>query len=124
DDPVLGRLKGTDLASHRPDNHVRWVDAARLPGGPVRPNVPATIGVAIALGLALVLGLAFLLDYLDNTIKSSEDIESVLGMAFLGLIPKIADDKNGSMNAHPLHIVEHPKSMVAECCRGLRTNIM
>src|SRR5262249_21773451 len=97
---------------------------ARVPAAPVSPNVPAVLGLAILLGLCLGLGLAFLLDFLDNTVKSSDDVESALGLPFLGLIPTMADDKRPTGENPPLYLVEHSKSMVAECCRAIRTNIL
>src|SRR5262249_40862388 len=113
-DLVLGRLKESDLASHLPNNNVRWLDHRSVPTSPVSPNVPGTLGLALLLGLLFGTGLAFLLDYLDNTVKSQDDIESTLGLPFLGLIPTISGD--AAPAAKPLHIVEHSKSMVAECC--------
>ncbi|WP_152393676.1 YveK family protein [Paenibacillus guangzhouensis] len=55
---------------------------------PVAPNPKMNIAVAFMLALMLGVGIAFLLDYLDDTIKTEEDIENVLGVPVLTSIPK------------------------------------
>jgi capsular exopolysaccharide synthesis family protein len=122
-DLVLGRLKESDLAGQIRSNNVRWLDRARVPGSPVAPNIPTILMLAVVLGLGTGLSLAFLLDYLDNTVKSQEDVENAVRLPLLGIIPTIAAE-NGAAQLEPLHIVEHSKSMVAECCRAIRTNIL
>lgn len=123
-DLVLGRLKESDLAGKLGENNVRMLDRARLPSAPASPNVPEALGLAVLLGLAFGVGLAFGFDYLDNTVKSQEDIEVAAGVPFLGLIPKISLEDGQSADNVPLHIVEHSKSTVAECCRAIRTNLL
>ncbi|WP_087974150.1 YveK family protein [Oceanobacillus rekensis] len=60
---------------------------------PVAPNPVLNIAIAIVLGAMVGVGLAFLLEYLDNTIKSEEDIEKKLNVPVLGVISHI-DDKD------------------------------
>src|SRR5262249_39557375 len=122
-DLVLGRLKETDLAGQVTRNNVRQLDKATVPGRPVSPRVTLVLIIAVFLGGLLALGLAFLLDFIDNTVKSQEDVEGVLGIPFLGLIPKMADETAGVAST-PLFVHDHPKSTVAEFCRAIRTNIL
>lgn len=61
---------------------------------PIKPNPELNVAIALVLGLMAGIGLAFLLDYFDNTIKSEQDIEKMLGMPVLGVISIIeAEDE-------------------------------
>ncbi|MDD9148831.1 Wzz/FepE/Etk N-terminal domain-containing protein [Sporolactobacillus sp. CQH2019] len=56
---------------------------------PVSPKPAINLAIAFMVGLMVSVGLAFLLEYLDNTIKTEEDIEKVLGLPLLGTISEI-----------------------------------
>ena len=79
-------------------------------------------------GLLGGIGLAFFLEYLDNTIKSHEDVTRVLQVPFLGIIPSIkletGDEPKEVTTVRDHYLVSHPKSTVAESCRTVRTNIL
>ncbi|ARW40825.1 MULTISPECIES: YveK family protein [Bacillus] len=64
-------------------------EAADSPS-PVEPNRKLNIAIAFAAGLLGGIGLAFLLEHLDNTIKSEEQLESVLGIPILGTVTSIS----------------------------------
>jgi len=72
--------------------------------GPVAPNPKWNIAVAFFLALMLGVGIAFLLDYLDDTIKTERDIESLLKVPVLTAIPKFrerdAADRAGKVQLH------------------------
>jgi capsular exopolysaccharide synthesis family protein len=76
------------------------------------------------------LGLAFVIEKLDSTFKGQEDVERVLGLAFLGIVPSITDaalpsnPPEKASIARDLFVHTHPKSSVAECCRSIRTNLL
>lgn len=138
-DQVGGREQETSLATHLKTNNVRILDLARAPSQPISPDVPRAVGVAAAIGLILAFGLAVLIESLDNTIKSQEDLEEGIGISFLGLIPSISADRKGpegvsNGNGTPpkigppdskdVFIWSNPKSSVAECCRSIRTNLL
>ncbi|MDN3954738.1 YveK family protein [Sporolactobacillus laevolacticus] len=59
---------------------------------PVKPKASINIAIAFVVGLMVSVGLAFLLEYLDNTIKTEEDIEKVLNLPVLGVISEIKDN--------------------------------
>lgn len=63
------------------------VDQAMVPGSPVRPKAVLNTAVAFVLGLMASLGLAFLLEYLDTTIKTPDDVGRYVGVPVLGVIP-------------------------------------
>jgi capsular exopolysaccharide synthesis family protein len=132
-DQVGGREQETSLATHLRTNNVRILDQARIPSAPISPDVPRAVGVAAAVGLILAFGLALLIESLDNTIKSQEDLEEGIGLSFLGLIPSINMERKGTeaaaRSAGPpeskdVFVWMSPKSSVAECCRSIRTNLL
>lgn len=69
--------------------NVSLIDRAALPKEPVSPKVKQNLAVAFSLGLIIAVGLVFLLDNLDRTIKTPEDIQKYLQIPVLGIIPRI-----------------------------------
>ena len=65
------------------------VSEASVPSHPVKPNKKLNIAIAVVLGLMIFTLLAFVLEYLDNTLKTPEDINKELGLPVLGVIPKM-----------------------------------
>lgn len=58
---------------------------------PIKPQPLMNIAIALIVGLMIGVGLAFLMEYLDNTIKTEQDIEQTLGLPVLGAIPTIQE---------------------------------
>ncbi|WP_019414624.1 YveK family protein [Paenisporosarcina sp. TG20] len=76
-------------------DNVNILAAAQLPDNPspVNPNPPLNMAIAAVVGLMLGVGIAFLLEYLDTTIKTEQDVEDTLGFPILGLISSIPDSE-------------------------------
>jgi capsular polysaccharide biosynthesis protein len=68
-------------------DNVVTIDRAVPPNAPTKPNKALTLSVALVLGGMTGLGLIFLLEFLDNTMKTSADVEKYLGLPVLGMIP-------------------------------------
>jgi uncharacterized protein involved in exopolysaccharide biosynthesis len=83
---VLKRLKETGLASALTASNIRVVERARL-GWPVRPRKQLIWTLSGMAGLVLGVGVAFLSESLDNRIRSRDEIERVLGVPVLGVVP-------------------------------------
>lgn len=93
-----------------------------VPDSPVSPR-PVRNGVlAFFLGSILGLGLAFLVDYLDDTIESREEVIRLYEIPVLGEIPRYRELENQQRRSS-LVMVTEPKSPIAEAFRALRTNI-
>lgn len=82
---VTARLQGTK------ESNVRIVDRALVPGGPSSPNLKQDLSSGLLLGLLCGAGLVLLLEYMDRTVKTSEQVERLLGLPTLAVIPDIAD---------------------------------
>ncbi len=85
-------LKEVGVSVKKMDN-VQILDPALLPAVPYSPKPTLNISVALFLGLIISVGLAFMLDYLDNTVKIQEDIEKLVGIPVIGVIPSDAEIK-------------------------------
>jgi succinoglycan biosynthesis transport protein ExoP len=136
-DTYIQRQKEQELAytSDRPDN-IKIPGETLTPTTPIGPQRSRNILVAFLVSLAAGIGLAFLADYLDDSVKSSEDISRHLGLPTLALIPHyFAADrrklslsaKNGngaSSGAAALITLEEARSPMAEAYRHLRTSLL
>ncbi|NRT70237.1 YveK family protein [Clostridium beijerinckii] len=71
-----------------PNGNVKIVEPAELPENPASPNKKLNIAIAFLLGLMVSVGLAFLLEFLDNTFKSKDQLEQILGIPVIGAIPE------------------------------------
>lgn len=120
-DSVYKRLKDIELSGLLRTSNVRVLDAARPVMAPIRPNVPQGVLMGLVGGLVMGLALALLLEFLDSSVSSQLDIEERLGLTFLGFVPSIPDTAGSSSD---LHIHREPKSMIAECMRAIRTNVL
>ncbi len=67
--------------------NVSILDASIIPDTPIKPRVRLNVAIAGFLGLFLGVGIAFFLEFLDTTLKNTEEIESVLGLPVMGRIP-------------------------------------
>lgn len=72
-----------------PNGNVRVIEAVELPKNPISPNKVMNIAIAFLLGLMVSVGLVFILEYLDNTYKTKEQLENELELPVLGTIPAI-----------------------------------
>ncbi len=86
---LLQRLKEAGVSAGLKASNIRIVDPAVPPKRPARPNLLLNLALATMLGLALGVGAAFLQEHLDNTLKTSEDVERYLGLPALALIPSV-----------------------------------
>ncbi|CAA7603171.1 Chain length determinant protein [Acididesulfobacillus acetoxydans] len=66
---------------------VSVVDKAVAPHHPIKPKKSLNVMIAFVVGLMVAVGIAFLIEYLDNTIKTSDDVGKILGLPVLGVIP-------------------------------------
>lgn len=92
---ITARHKQTDVAQELKSSNIRIVDPAAIPRRPVRPNRASDIAMGLFLGLALGMMAAFFLEYLDNSIKTPEEVRLHLGVPLLGVIPEHSKDAGG-----------------------------
>ena len=119
-DMFLNRFRETNVGTDLQSTAARVVDYAIVPNTPVKPEKGKALLIALLAGLTLGGMLAFLLEYLDNTVKNSEDVESKLGVPLLGVLQKL---KKGGDQLHHA-VLADSQSMFSESVRTVRTSVM
>jgi len=114
---VLGKMKEIDLVGQDKANNIRVIDPAEPPLRHVKPRVVLTLLLGLVGGLAVAAGLAFFVNYLDDSIKTQDDVETYLHLPFLGYVPNI---KSNSVVERDLQAHLHPQSNGAESFRTIR----
>jgi len=121
---LLQRMKEIGVVAGIVANNVAVVDSAQVPKAPFKPNLRKNLMLALLLGLMGGILSAFLIDHLDDTIKSSEEVESRVLAPVLGVIPFV-DPKRTAKEADEIALLCHvdPKCPLAEAARSLRTSL-
>jgi succinoglycan biosynthesis transport protein ExoP len=126
---LLQRMKETGVSAGIMASNIQVLDQAELPTGPYKPNKRLNILLAAVVGLFLGVGLAFFLHYLDNTVKTPEDVEQLIRLPSFGMVPEISFQRRGRLESgksYPVELITfgHPKSMLSEAFRNIRTSIL
>ncbi|MBU3126881.1 polysaccharide biosynthesis tyrosine autokinase [Clostridium tagluense] len=100
-----------------PSGIAKIMDKALIPELPITPKKKFNISIGFIIGLILSLGLVLLINYLNNTIKSEEDVQRYLNLPMVGIIPR----QNKMVN---LIVEKEPKSPVTEAFKSMRTNLL
>jgi capsular exopolysaccharide synthesis family protein len=116
------RMKETNVAGDLQSPIARVVDPAVVSRAAYSPKKLRIIGIAAVVGLILGVMLALLLEYLDNTIKSAEDVDTKLRESLLGQLPRI----KGKIETGDLQIafIKDKDPGFSEAIRSIRTGVM
>jgi succinoglycan biosynthesis transport protein ExoP len=137
-DSLQTKLKEAEISSGLKSSNIRIVDPAMVPSAPSRPAKARNIALAFLVGLVGGIGLALLREYMDNTVKTPDDIETLVGLPSLAVVPAFEGHegtvtrsgffKTASSNGHQKRIelvAQHlPKSQMSEAFRALRTALL
>jgi polysaccharide biosynthesis transport protein len=135
---LLTKLKEAGISEGLKSSNLRVVDPAMIPSYPARPAKARNIALAFLVGLVGGIGLALLREYLDNTVKTPDDIETLTRLPSLAVVPAFGDGGSRkrrmgffggpSTNGHEKRIelvAQHlPKSQMSEAFRALRTALL
>jgi uncharacterized protein involved in exopolysaccharide biosynthesis len=86
-DGLLQKLKEAGITAGLRSSNIRVVDPALAPTSPSRPQKSRNIFLGFLLGIVGGIGLAIFREYLDNTIKSPDDVEALTGLPSLAVVP-------------------------------------
>jgi polysaccharide biosynthesis transport protein len=119
-DGLLQRLKQLGVSGDVATNNISVVDAAEASLFPYEPSLPRNLLIGLAAGVFLGLCVVFVLEFLDDSIRFPDEVERMLGVPLMGIIPKVSrkrtDDKSVAME-----VSEDPRSTIAEAYRSVRT---
>lgn len=134
---LLTRLKETQISAALLTSNISIVDRAEVPLRPFKPRKALTLVLASVIGLFGGVGLAFFFEYLDTTIKDAKEVETVLRVPTIGVVPsqqslegrrarhrrRLAEE---SGDRGPFALVAHAElgSVLAETFRNLRTSLL
>ena len=118
-DKIIQSLK-IDLSGQLMGNNIRLIDAAIPPMGPIKPRKMFNMLLAVIGGFVLAIFAAVLVEFIDQTVRTQEDVENKLGLPFLGSVPLTRQTKTHTAYNHLL-LQEH--SLISESVRNLRTMV-
>ena len=139
-DGMLQKLKEAGIQAGLRSSNIRVVDPALVPSSPSRPQKARNILLGLLVGLVGGVGLALLREYMDNTIKTPDDIEMIARLPSLAVVPAFSASNgngngrisrllksgpNGGKEGH-VELVSHnmPQSQMSEAFRALRTSLL
>jgi succinoglycan biosynthesis transport protein ExoP len=138
-DGLLTKLKEAGITAGLRSSNIRIVDPAMIPSYPSRPAKARNVALAFLVGLVGGIGLALMREYMDNTVKTPDDVETLSRLPSLAVVPQFAGSNGvgkrpgllqgfGSSNGHEKRIelvAQHlPKSQMSEAFRALRTSLL
>jgi len=141
-DGLLQKLKEAGITAGLRSSNIRVVDPALVPTSPSRPQRAQNILLAVLVGLVGGIGLALFREYLDNTVKSPDDIERLTGLPSLAVVPTLPGMNGHHHGGFPrmahkaasqeatlgprVELLAHtqPKSQISEAFRALRTSLL
>jgi succinoglycan biosynthesis transport protein ExoP len=139
-DGLSQKLREAGISAGLHPANIKVIDPAMVPSGPSRPNRARNILMAFLVGLVGGLGLAFLREYMDNTVKTPDDIERLAKLPSLAVVPSFASLEgpkrsrmskllnSASANGKDMNVelvsYSMPQSQVSEAFRSLRTSLL
>ncbi|MEK6288243.1 MAG: polysaccharide biosynthesis tyrosine autokinase [Acidobacteriota bacterium] len=139
----LQKMNQAKIQEHEQHSGVKMIDPPQVPTSPVAPNRPRTILIGFMVSLLAGVGLVFFLEYLDNTVKTVEDVSRYTQLPALSVIPAISGRKprlltsgsngkkkstaglgnGGHIRTDQMSVLDS-RSSVAEAYRVLRTSVL
>jgi capsular exopolysaccharide synthesis family protein len=108
----LARLQNTQSLAQ--------IDAASVPTAPVRPQPLNNTMLSGMIGLMIAASIVFLIEYMNDTVRTPEEIQHVFGIPLVGFIAEIQSFGKGEAD---VYVKRQPRSPVSEAFRSLRTNL-
>ncbi len=121
---LLSRSKEAGMSEKLQPTNIRLIDSARPPSAPFKPQKMKSVITSIILSLLLGAGLAILLEYIDSSVRTAEDVNTYLNLPFLGYLPTCSDKEFKVESEKYSVCCSMPTSLLAESFRALRTSLL
>jgi capsular exopolysaccharide synthesis family protein len=120
---LLRRTKETEVSKDLETTNIQVVDLADVPKAPFSPNRKRDITTGVTTGLLIGVIFAFIMEYLDSTVKTADDIEMYVRLPFLGYVPSA---RREAKTEQEIDLIAHnsPRSRITEAYRSVRTSII
>jgi tyrosine-protein kinase Etk/Wzc len=124
---LLQKLEEARIAKASTLSNIRVIDMAVVPQGAISPNIRLNLMLGLIAGLLLAVGIAFFLEFIDDSLKTVEEVERHINRPLYGIIPRIPEGGFGQDDSRTessgLITQASPKSPISEAFRSMRTNI-
>ena len=117
---LLNSYETVRLARLRSTPNIVQIEQAPQPTRPIQPQPIRNALLGGATGVLIMGAIAFLIEYMDDTLKTPDDIDRALELPVIGLIGNMGNKKE---DRSTVYVAEHPRSPIAEAFRTLRTNL-
>jgi polysaccharide biosynthesis transport protein len=117
---LLSSLETVRLARLQNTPNIVQIEEASMPEKPIRPRTLMNTALAAFIGLMLAAGTIFMVEYMDDTLKTPDEVEGALGVPVLGFV---AEMQYRNKSAEDVYVSRQPRSPVSEAFRSLRTNL-
>lgn len=135
---LLKKLKEAGVMAGLRSTNVDIIDKASLPTSPVDPNIPLVIFLSLIFGTGLGLVLTFWAETVDNSLRSTDEIEAIFGLPIFGTVPhfslgsggrggpmrRLTAGSSGSRTTSPPITLQRSNSEASECFRAIRTAVL
>ena len=115
---LLKKFQEASLSGGMNVSNIQIIDTAVVSKVPIKPKRAKNLLLALLVGMMGGISAAFFVEYMDDTIKTAEDVDKAFQLPLLDVVP-LTDDKSG-----PLFVLSEPKSAIAEAYRTIRTGVM
>ncbi len=119
----INSLETLRLSKAQSTPTVMQVETAVKPTNPISPKPAQSALLGAAIGLMATAGFAFLIEFLDDTLKTPDEIKDVLDSPVIGFIGELKHSQKQDEDALGVYVAKNPRSPVAEAFRSLRTNL-
>jgi len=119
---LLNSYENTRLSRLRSTPNIVQIEVASVPTTPIQPQPVRNAMLGAAAGVLIMGAVVVLIEYLDDTIKTPEDVTRALNLPVIGLIAEM-EKQNGKESAPGVFVVESPRSPISEAFRTLRSNL-
>ena len=120
-DILSDRIKEVNVTEDVGALNISILEVANQASNPSEPQKSRYIGIALIIGLMLGCALALLRDWMDQTLRSTEEVSSILGVPVLGVIPSMHGERSIVARGRKVHF--EPNSPAAEAYRAIRTSV-